>query len=216
MKIETVTSRMFQSQAYIVVCEETRKCVLIDTGEDGSGIADAFARFGLEPERVLLTHGHLDHAGGLAAVHTAFPEAQLSVHEDDVPLVQHVAQQGSMFGVSVKPPPVVSGRLTHGDTIQVGTSVRLRVIATPGHTPGGVTFYDEAAGVAFVGDTLFSGSIGRTDLPGGDTKQLLESIHEQLLVLPDAVRCYSGHGPVTSVGEERRTNPFLQPGVRLG
>jgi len=213
MRVEIVTVGMFQSHSYLVICEETSRCAVVDTGDSGRGIAEAVAEHGLELVAVLLTHGHLDHAGGLAEVRRRFPGVPIHGHPDDAPLIEAMPLQGRMFGIPVDPAPPLDETLADGQVIAIGETVSLRVIATPGHTPGGVSFYDQAAGVCFCGDTLFQGSVGRTDLPGGDGSTLLRSIRERLLSLPDETRCYPGHGAATTIGEERAGNPFLQPGA---
>ena len=142
-----------------------------------------------------------------------FPDAPIHLHPADVPMVEAMPQQARMFGLQLEAPPAIDHHLTPGQQVEVGRTIRFHVLFTPGHTPGGVTFYEPHEGVALVGDTLFQGSIGRTDLPGGDARRLLASLREELLALPDETRCYSGHGPSTTIGAERSSNPFLQPGA---
>ncbi len=218
LRVATVVIGMFQSQSHLAIDEETGECAIVDAGEDGSGIAGTAARLGVRPAIVLLTHGHIDHAGGLAALRRHFPGVPIAMNEGDRFLVEELPAQGRFFGLRVERPPPIDRWLRDGEAIPIGRDVRLRAIFTPGHTPGGTTYYDEKAKVAFVGDTLFAGSVGRTDLPGGSFPTLLHSIRTRLFALPDDVVCYCGHGPETTIGEERRTNPFLQPGIeeRLG
>lgn len=213
MKVITVPIGLFQAQSHIVIDEETGDCAIVDTGESGAGIAAAVARAGARPRIVLLTHGHLDHAGGLAEVRRRFPDAPIAVHERDRKMVEGIVVQGAYFGIELESPPPIDRLLEDGEEIAIGRGVRLRVIWTPGHTPGGVTYFEPAARAAFVGDTLFQGSVGRTDLPGGSFRALLASIRERLLPLGDDVVCYCGHGPETTLGRERRFNPFLRPGT---
>jgi glyoxylase-like metal-dependent hydrolase (beta-lactamase superfamily II) len=213
MKIETIEIGVFAAQSHIVLDEATGDCAIVDTGESGAGIAEAVARLGATPRIVLLTHGHLDHAGGLAEVRRRFPGVPIAMNRRDLPWVENMTQQGLMFGVRLEPAPRPDRFLEDGETVAVGRDVKLRAVFTPGHTEGGTTFFDEAARVALVGDTLFAGSVGRTDLPGGSFRALIASIKERLFPLGDDVRCYCGHGPATTIGDERRSNPFLQPGA---
>jgi hydroxyacylglutathione hydrolase len=213
MRVETVAIGMFQAQAHLVVDEPTGECAIIDTGEDGAGIASAVARLGATPKIVLLTHGHIDHAGGLAEVRRRFPGVPIVMNELDRDWVEHLPRQGLMFGLRVEAAPPPDRFVSDGEVIAVGRDVKLRAIFTPGHTRGGTTYFDEAGRRAFVGDTLFRGSIGRTDLPGGSFRTLIASIRERLFPLGDDVVCYCGHGPETTIGRERATNPFLAPGA---
>ncbi|MFC1707750.1 MBL fold metallo-hydrolase [Planctomycetota bacterium] len=213
MRVETVSIGMFQAQAHIAIDEATSECAIIDTGENGVGIKEAVDRIGAKPVFVLLTHGHIDHAGGLAEMRRCYPEVPIRMHKGDLPYVENMVTQGRMFGVEVEPAPPLDTFLHGGEQIDIGSGVCLKVIATPGHSPGGVVFYEPHAHVAFVGDTLFQGSIGRTDLPGGSAKTLLSSLRERVLTFPEETRCYTGHGPSTTVGEEKAHNPFLRPGA---
>ena len=212
MKVETVVIGMFAAQSHIVVDPATNDCAIIDTGESGEGIEEAVRKLGASAKLVLLTHGHLDHAGGLARVRRAFPAIPIVMCKHDLTWVENLPRQGLMFGVRLEPAPPPDRFVEDGEEIALG-DLRLRTIYTPGHTEGGVTFFAEKQRVAFVGDTLFQGSIGRTDLPGGSLHTLLKSIRERLFPLGDDVRCYTGHGPSTTIGKERLHNPFLRPGA---
>ncbi|WP_412060604.1 MBL fold metallo-hydrolase [Rubrivirga sp. IMCC45206] len=166
---------------------------------------------GLTVRHLLLTHGHLDHVFGCAHFQHRFPDAAhggWQMHPADGPLLDNAVVQGEMFGVRVDAPPPAAHDLAAGDEIALGDAV-LRVLHVPGHSPGSVAFYSEADGLVIAGDALFQGSIGRTDLWQGDLDTLLASIRRELLVLPDDTRVFSGHGPMTTVGAERETNPFL-------
>jgi glyoxylase-like metal-dependent hydrolase (beta-lactamase superfamily II) len=200
-----LTNSVFQENCYIVADSETRDAVLVDPGEE----VDLFVRR-IEHERltlraIWLTHAHLDHISGVARV-VELAGVPIYLHPDDRPLYDGVEQQGAWLGVAAEIPPPPNHDLTHGDTLVVGTCT-FHVRHVPGHSPGGVAFV--GGGVVISGDALFAGSIGRTDLPGGDGNTLLTSIREQLLTLPDETIVYSGHGPETTIGNERRTNPFL-------
>lgn len=215
MKIATLTGGPFAVSCYLLKDEATGDAAFIDSG-DGTLALDALAKkLDATPKMVLLTHGHIDHAGGLARVRREFPEIPILLHDADRFWVDSLAAQGSMFGFDVEPapPPGPQDRsYREGETIAIGRDLKLKVLFTPGHSAGGVTFRVEGEPLAFVGDTLFQGSIGRTDLPGGDFRTLIRSIREKIFPLGDDVECHSGHGPVTTVGRERKHNPFLRPG----
>ena len=167
---------------------------------------------GLTVRHLLLTHGHLDHVFGCAHFARRFPEAEhggWQMHPADGPLLQNAVVQGELFGVRVDPPPPPAHGLAAGDEVALG-DVALRVLHVPGHSPGSVAFYSAADGILIGGDVLFQGSIGRTDLWQGSLDVLLASIRDEVLTLPDDTVVYSGHGPKTTVGAERRTNPFLR------
>lgn len=200
-----ITNGAFQENCYIVSDPDTRDAVLVDPGEE----VDLFTRR-IEYERlnlraVWLTHAHLDHIAGVARV-VELTEVPVYLHPDDRPLYDGVEQQGAWLGVGAERPPPPNHDLAHGDKLDVGTCT-FEVRHVPGHSPGGVAFV--GGGLVISGDALFDGSIGRTDLPGGDGNTLLASIREQLMTLPDETVVYSGHGPETTIGHERRTNPFL-------
>jgi len=154
---------------------------------------------------IVNTHCHCDHCGGNAPL-LEKTGAELAIHREDLPLLRSMELQARMFGVDVEPSPDPNRFLNEGDRIEVG-GASFRVVHAPGHSPGHIVLVGD--GVVFCGDVLFQGSIGRTDLPGGDYHQLLASIRDKLLVLPDETVAYTGHGPSTTIGDERRTNPFL-------
>jgi hydroxyacylglutathione hydrolase len=212
MRVVQIPNGAFVQNSYLVVDEAAAVCAVIDPGEDAGLILQKIAAAGARPVAIWITHAHLDHVMGVSRVRreTAAP---VYLHPADRELYDHAVQQGLAFGVAVDAPPPPDGVLAAGDTLQVGR-LTFAVRHTPGHSPGSVCLVGE--GVAFTGDALFAGSIGRTDLPGGDFDTLLRSIERELLTLPDSTIVYSGHGPETTVGHERRTNPFLTGAYRLG
>jgi glyoxylase-like metal-dependent hydrolase (beta-lactamase superfamily II) len=206
MIIKQLPVGAIQTNCYIVGCEETREGVIIDPGDEAGRILAEVEADGLAIQYVLNTHAHFDHilANGAVVKATGAP---LALHSLDLPLLR---QNGGadFFGVPVAPSPEPDLELAEGDKISFGRYT-FEVLFTPGHTPGHVSFYEAGLGVVFDGDVLFAGGIGRTDLPGGDYETLMRSIREKLLVLPDETTVCSGHGPVTTIGRERATNPWL-------
>lgn len=203
----------FAANCYIVACPETSAAAVVDPGQPDPWITRTLAEKGLKAEVILLTHGHLDHIGGVGWLKQQLGVPVL-IHRDDAPLLTDPMLNGSiLFGTSVVAPPA-DRLLDHGDEVKVG-SLRFQVIHTPGHTPGGICLYlapdgsPRRVGHLLSGDTLFAGSVGRTDLPGGSHEQLIRSIRERLLPLPPDTVVYPGHGPTTTIGEEQAYNPFL-------
>lgn len=212
MIIETAAAGPFFKNGYVVACERTRAAVFIDPGDEVDQLLAFIAREGLTVTDILLTHAHVDHVSGVARAKRRL-NAPIHLHKDDLPLYENAAMQGAMFGLRVEPPPPVDRFYAGQGPIAFGDYV-VAVHHTPGHAPGGVCLAISKAGAAgapalFVGDTLFAGSIGRTDLPGGDYNVLLEAITGVLFAFPDESVVYSGHGPETTIGRERRTNPFV-------
>lgn len=199
----------FGENAYIAWRDGGSVGVCIDPGNAVSDMLAFVEEKRLSIEALLLTHAHLDHVEGVAALVRA-TRAPVHLHPADRPLYDHVRQQAEMFGMRIEPLPPVDHSLEHGQILEVG-DVQYRVRHAPGHSPGHVVLHVEEASCAFVGDVVFQGSIGRTDLPGGDYAQLITAIREQVLTLPDETRLLPGHGPATTVGHERTTNPFLIP-----
>ncbi|HEX6132353.1 MAG TPA: MBL fold metallo-hydrolase [Longimicrobiales bacterium] len=209
LNIEPFLAPGFGENGYVVWRDGATTAAAIDPGNAVQPMLDLLSAEQLELGAVLLTHAHLDHIEGVARLVEA-TNAPVYLHPEDRFLYDHVAQQAQQFGMRVDPPPEVSRPLEHDQTLTIG-DMSFRVRHVPGHSPGHVIFYLPDAGCAFVGDVVFQGSIGRTDLPGGDFMQLIESIREHVLTLPDDTTLYAGHGPVTTVGHERLTNPFLIP-----
>ncbi|MGE0863205.1 MAG: MBL fold metallo-hydrolase [Vicinamibacterales bacterium] len=202
----------FQKNGYVLGCERTREAVYIDPGDEVEQLLAFIAEQGLTVGHILLTHAHVDHVTGVAEARRRL-RAPISLHRADQPLYDNAARQGAMFGMQVEQPPPVDRYYLDHDRITFGDYV-VDVHHTPGHAPGGVCLAvakpgDPAAPALFVGDTLFAGSIGRTDLPGGDYGVLMKAITEVLFAFPDDSVVYSGHGPETTIGRERRTNPFV-------
>jgi hydroxyacylglutathione hydrolase len=199
------------ANCYIVGDDATGEVFVIDPGDEPERILQRLGRLGARPIAIVNTHGHFDHVQGVDAVRRA-TGAPFWIHEAEREVLeQGPARARLLFGLELPASPMPDRWLRDGDRLQVG-SLSLAVRHTPGHSPGGVCLLGE--GVAFVGDTLFAGSIGRTDLPGADLDTLLRSIAQVLLPLPDETVCYPGHGPETTIGDEKRDNPFLLPLVR--
>jgi hydroxyacylglutathione hydrolase len=206
-RYSTIVVGSFMVNCYLYWDDLTGDGVIIDPGDEGLMIVDAVKKAGFTPLGILLTHGHVDHIGAVAQVKEEFKLPLYVGRGDETMLADPAANASIMLNEPVKItlPEFV---LEDEQEVKIG-SLTLRVLATPGHTPGGVCYLDESEGLLFCGDTLFQGSIGRTDLPGGSLPQLLESIQEKLMRLPDEIICLPGHGPITTIGAERNGNPFL-------
>lgn len=218
MIIEQLTVTAFQQHTRIVGCETSKQAICIDPGDESERIVEILDSRGLKLQGIALTHAHMDHVGGVASLKKLKPEAQIILHKADEFMYQALPQQPAWIGIpqtqwaalgfAYEQPPPVDKYWTDGEQYDVG-SLTFQILHCPGHTPGHVVLFARDERKVFVGDVLFAGSIGRTDLPGGSTEQLLDSIHNKLLTLGDDVEVFSGHGPVTTIGEERLTNPFL-------
>ena len=225
MIIEQLTVTAFQQHTRIVACEKTKQAICIDPGDEAERIVETLERFGLNLQAIALTHAHLDHVGGVAALKKLKPDAKINLHQGDEFMYRALPDQPAWIGIpraqwaalgfAFEPPPPVDEYWTDGQKYAVG-DLEFEVLHCPGHTPGHVVLYERNERKVFVGDVLFAGSVGRTDLPGGSTEQLLDSIKNKLLTLDDDVTVYSGHGPLTTIGEERLTNPFLNGGYQFG
>ncbi len=208
MDFEIIPVTPFEQNCSLIICPKTHRAALVDPGGDLDQLKAAAEAHGVTIEKILLTHGHIDHCGeaGLLAKELGVPIE--GPHRDDAFWIEQLPTQGKMFGFPALSPFVPDRWLVDGDTVTVGELV-LEVIHCPGHTPGHVVFVDLAARIAFVGDVLFAGSIGRTDFPKGNHEDLLRSIKERLFPLGDDVAFVPGHGPMSTFGEERVSNPFV-------
>ena len=207
MNVLCETVGPFAENSYFLFDPESREAVAFDPGDEADRLLDVVRREGLDVRAILNTHCHIDHVGAVSELKEA-TGAPFYIHPADRFLLDAIAAQAALFGLRPPPVPEVDGYLAAGQTFELaGGRIAIRVIETPGHSPGSVTFH--TGDILFDGDLLFESGVGRTDLPGGDHETLLRSIRERLLVLPDATRVYPGHGPPTTIGRERATNPFL-------
>ena len=204
MILEVRASAPFYKNGFVVGCDRTRQAIVIDPGDEADALVAAVREHALHVKYILLTHAHIDHITGVALVKDTF-DAPVYLHKDDLPFYDHAVEQGQMFGLQVRQPPPVDA-FYDGPPIVFGDH-SVRVHHTPGHCPGGVCL--QIGTDLFVGDTLFAGSIGRTDLPGGNYEVLMHSITAVLFPLGDDATVHPGHGPDTTIGHERRTNPFV-------
>ena len=198
----------FQQNCSVIWCTETRRAAVVDPGGDLDRITALVEELGVTVEKILITHGHLDHAGGTAGLASALGVPVEGPHPEDRFWIDGMEEQSRMFGVAGARTFTPDRWLGEGDTVTVGKA-SLQVIHAPGHTPGHVVFFDSGSRLAFVGDVIFAGSIGRTDFPRGDHATLIASIRDKLFPLGDEVAFVPGHGPVSTFGEERRGNPFV-------
>ncbi len=208
MKIRAFTGGGFAENGYLAICPDTGVAVAVDPGAASQGMVDRLREEDLELAHVLLTHAHLDHVEGLHRVHEAFPDAPIWLHPKDRRLFDALPDQARAFGIPWTEQPEPTEAFEHGQRVSFGACA-FDVRFAPGHAPGHVMLVAEEHGLALVGDVIFQRSIGRTDLPGGDFRTLMESIRDQVLTLPDDMVLHTGHGPTTTVGEEREGNPFL-------
>jgi hydroxyacylglutathione hydrolase len=199
------TGGAFAENTYLVSCARTGAGILVDPGAAAAQALEAARELGITIEQIVLTHAHLDHVEGIPLVRREIA-APILLHPVDLPLYGAAPRQAEMFGLSLEPLPLVDGELAEGGTVRFG-ECGLAIRFAPGHAPGHVILVGD--GMALVGDVIFNGSIGRTDLFGGDFATLMRSIREQVLTLPDETTLHTGHGPDTTVAHERRTNPFV-------
>ena len=205
MIFDTLPTGPLEVNCYIIGCEKTNKAAVIDPGGHAQEILEKLKSHNLDVVMIINTHGHFDHIGGNGDL-LEVTGAELIIHRDDRPLLDRATEHAAVFGLRAEPSPEPTRQLDGGETLQLG-ELLLEIIHTPGHSPGGMCILVEDC--LFVGDTLFAGSIGRTDLPGGNHQQLILNIKEKLLPLPEDTKVYPGHGPMTTIGEEKLYNPFL-------
>jgi hydroxyacylglutathione hydrolase len=207
MILEMLTVGPFQENCYIIGDEQTGTGALVDPGDEAARIALAVEQTGLDIGQIIITHAHIDHVGAVAALADEYA-CPVLMHAEAEPMLQQLPTQAMMMGLRFGKLPTVDHHIEDEEVLEVG-GLRLRSLYTPGHAPGHLAFYLEDEGLVLSGDALFAGSVGRTDLFGGSMDLLLRSINERLLTLPDETRVLSGHGPETTIGEERAHNPFL-------
>jgi glyoxylase-like metal-dependent hydrolase (beta-lactamase superfamily II) len=210
MKIDCLILGAFQTNCYVLRTNETaQNCLIIDTGLEADALVDFLKAHRLNPAAVALTHGHADHIAGLVELRRRFPGVKVYIHKLDAEMLTGRKDNlSSMAGISFSSEPA-DFSLEDGDTIEQA-NIKLDVLHTPGHTPGGVCLYSKNEGIIFAGDTLFADSVGRTDIPGGSETQLIKSIKQKLCTLPGQTIVYPGHGPATTIAKEKANNPFLR------
>ncbi|UCE98662.1 MAG: MBL fold metallo-hydrolase [Planctomycetota bacterium] len=209
MKIDRLILGEYETNCYILRDSKAAKnCLIIDTGLQAQELIDFLHRHKLNPVAVVLTHGHVDHTNGLALLRAKFPNIQVYIHRSDAEMLTGTENNLSTLTSLQSNSQPADILIEEGNTIKEA-GIRLEVLHTPGHTPGGISLYSRDEGIVFVGDTLFAGSVGRADL-GGNMTQLIKSIREKLLTLPEETIVYPGHGPITTIAQEKANNPFLQ------
>ncbi|MFC2158262.1 MBL fold metallo-hydrolase [Acidobacteriota bacterium] len=206
MNCETIVVGPLETDCYIVHCTETKECVIVDPGADPGKIIHFISESGLLPKVILNTHGHVDHVGANRDMKEKY-DVPLLIHEADEGMLNHSIQSQLSFLLGAKKSPDPDGFLEENQIITVGNS-KMEVLHTPGHSPGSVCFLAED--FLLSGDTLFCGGVGRTDLPGGSWGELERSIKEKILILPEELKVFPGHGPSSTVGQEKHSNPFIR------
>lgn len=207
MLLSTVVVTEFMTNCYIVGDEASKEAIIIDPGGEARKILAEVEKMGVNVTAVVNTHAHVDHIGALKDI-KALLNVSIMLHQGEVPVLKSASRMARLFGITIDDPPEPDRFLKEGDEIVVGSLI-LKVLETPGHSPGGISLVTSDGKFCFSGDSLFAGSIGRTDLPGGDYSTLIDSIKSKLIPLGDDVKVFTGHGPATTMGAERRYNPFL-------
>lgn len=206
MFLKKLTVGLLESNCYLVADEETKEGIIVDPGEEGERILKAVTQEGIVPRYLINTHGHIDHIGANGYLKGRIEGLKIGIHEDDARMLINANENLSNFAGGGLTSPPADFFLKEGDEITLG-KIRLKVIHTPGHTPGGICLLGERK--ILTGDTLFAGSVGRTDLPGGSMELLMKSLREKLMVLPEETVIYPGHGELSTIGRERASNPFI-------
>jgi len=215
MKFDTVVVGPLDVNCYILYDEKSSDCVVIDPGEDGSVIEKNLRSKGLIPREIWLTHAHFDHLGAADYLKKIYTDVKVFLHNEDYNLYRNANEHASVFGLSITPPPTDPNffNMSIGEKTVGGHAVK--ILHTPGHSSGSVCFYVQELNVIFTGDLIFGGSVGRTDLPGASFDELEKSIREQVYTKGDACEIYPGHGPMTTVGREKKHNPFVRVSIKL-
>ena len=210
MKIDGLALGAYETNCYVLRSSEAAKdCLIVDAGLGADKLIKFLQEHNLNPIAVVLTHGHIDHIEGVAALRTEFPDIKVYIHKLDANmLTEPHSNLSAMTGAAFSVEP--ADFFLEEESVIEQAEIKLSVLHTPGHTPGGICLYCEDEGVVFTDDTLFADSIGRTDFPNGNTEQLLQSIKDKLFTLPDETQVYPGHGPMTTIAHEREYNPFLR------
>ena len=205
MRVEALVVGPLQVNCFIAACPETGEAMVVDPGDEGARVLSRLSALGLDLKMVVNTHGHFDHVGGNALL-VEETGAELFIHQADLPLLQRAEAHAAAYGLRTVASPAPTRTLNGGEHLRLG-NLNFEVIHVPGHSPGGICLLSE--GHLFSGDALFAGSIGRTDLPGGDYDTLIQGIRQRLLTLPEATVVHPGHGPDTTIGREKAGNPFV-------
>ncbi len=210
MIIETLVLGDFQTNCFCVrQNDEVSECLIIDPGMGAEVLVQMLKEKGYTPVEILLTHGHADHIGGVESLRQHWPGVRVSIHKEDAGMLTNPAENLSLMAGVMVQARSAEVLLNSEDIYYEAAGLRFKVLHTPGHTPGGICLYASDEDILFAGDTLFAGSVGRSDFPGGDHRVLIDMIRQKLLILPGKTMVYTGHGPATTIGDEKESNPFL-------